>query len=365
MVTVAISGGGTGGHITPALAVGEALMELTRDSGAGIRYYSTDRPVDELMYESAGVDRVVIDSPRLDTGTIAGRLTRLPFRAMRALSQARRSLRETGADVAFGTGGYSSFFVLLAARTLGLPTALHDSNSLPGRANRLAARFCTEVYAGFRSANRLFGGRAIITGNPVRRGMISIDPAAARRRLGLDEDRFVLLFLGGSQGASFLNDLALASPSDVSVIIQSGERDFGRVSERAGDDPRFLVVAFHHFMPLLYSAADLVIARAGAMTLAEIEHFGMPSILVPYPFAKDDHQSVNASEFCEGGRGVVIRQEEADPDTFHGLVASLRDEGTGRLAEMRRALAATPRAESDPAVAIATRLLRLAERGAA
>ncbi|MBN1434728.1 glycosyltransferase, partial [Candidatus Fermentibacterales bacterium] len=196
---VAISGGGTGGHISPALAVGAALEEMLGPDRSDVVYYATTRPVDAAMYGEAGVRWEVLDSPRIDTGGMIARLL-LPARSARALLRARAKLVASGASVAFGTGGYPSFFMLLAARTLRIPCALHESNSRPGRANRLASRFCKEVYVGFGSACDRFGDKAVHTGNPVRSAMERMPRSDALRELGLDPEGPVVLFLGGSQG---------------------------------------------------------------------------------------------------------------------------------------------------------------------
>jgi UDP-N-acetylglucosamine--N-acetylmuramyl-(pentapeptide) pyrophosphoryl-undecaprenol N-acetylglucosamine transferase len=364
MVRVAISGGGTGGHIAPALAVGEALERLLGESEVDVTYYSTDRPVDREMYGDAGVECRVIDSPRIDKGGIAARLA-LPFRALRACRQARVYLRSDHTEVAFGTGGYSSFFVLLAARLLGIPAALHDSNALPGRSNRLASRFCDRVFTGFESAGGFFGKKAVFTGNPVRSGLLlaELDRDSAAAELGLEVREAVVLFLGGSQGASFLNDLALEAPDEISVVAQTGERDFERVRQRARADSSMVVLPFHHRMSLLYSCADLVVARAGAMTLTEIEHYSLPCVLIPYPHAMDDHQTVNASEFCRDGRGLLVQQSEIDQGAFWQLVGDLFTEGS-RLESMKLAYeGARAKRGGRPSETIARSLLDLAGKG--
>lgn len=328
---VSIVGGGTGGHISPAIAVGETISELRPD--AEITYIRTPRPVDRRMYEDMGDAVHVLDPPRIDRG-IRDMLL-LPWRAVREYRRTRRLLRDIGTSVLFATGGYPSFLPLLAARRLGIPTAIHESNSIPGRTNRLAARFSDLVMTGFRSASARFRGRTLFTGNPVRPSMKRYETARARRELGVPPDAGLVLFLGGSQGARALNDMALQAPEGTYVILQCGSRDLERVRGLAEGRSNIRVFDFVDDPALLYSAADIAVARSGAMTVAELAWFRLPAVFIPYPFAADDHQRWNAAEVVECGGALVMDQDSTSPaDLWRSVSGLLEDRGQReRMAE--------------------------------
>lgn len=319
MVRVVIAGGGTGGHITPALAVAEAFRLIQVDTS--VSFLATPRSVDSRMYGKAGVNYTVLDSPRIDTGNALKKLT-LPYRFLKTYLNVRSYLKLHDPDIVLGTGGYASFFVILAARSLNIKTVLHESNSIPGRANRIAARFCDRIYAGFYSAVGKFRNKNVVyTGNPVR--LQQIEKAEALSRLGLRNDLPVVLFLGGSQGASFINNMALESPGETQVILQCGKSDYRRVSEMSDHRRNFLVLPFSDDMEILYSAADLAVARSGAMTIAELCRFRLPALFIPYPLATDNHQKTNAAEIEETGAAMVLLQEKLNSATLWRIISTI------------------------------------------
>jgi UDP-N-acetylglucosamine--N-acetylmuramyl-(pentapeptide) pyrophosphoryl-undecaprenol N-acetylglucosamine transferase len=242
-------------------------------------------------------------------------------------------LLDLAPDLVFATGGYSSFFTIAAARSLGIPSVLHDSNSIPGRSNRMASRLAGSVMLGFRSAVSYFPDKGIHTGNPVRDSLQRIRKDEARDSLGIGEGKTVL-FLGGSQGAAAINDLALAmSKPGLTVILQSGERDFDRMGELVRGRECFHLVGFVDDPSPLYSAADICVARSGAMTIAELCWFRLPAIFVPYPHAADDHQTANAAELVDAGGGLCMKESKLTPDSlWHELDGLLSS--PGRLREM-------------------------------
>ena len=330
-----IAGGGTGGHISPAISVAESLWKLEPDSR--IDFVCTPRPVDARMY--GRFERIVhvLNSPRIDRGGIPAKLA-LPFRALKAFFDSRNILERLKPDLVFATGGYSSFFVMVAARSMGITSVLHDSNSIPGRSNRLASRFAAVVMLGFRCAERFFPRKALYTGNPVRDSLRHTGAEEARRELGLDSSP-VVLFLGGSQGARSINDLANAvSQSGVSVILQCGERDLPRVRELTRGRNKFVLTGFVDDPSLLYSAADLCVARSGALTIAELCWFRLPAVFIPYPHAADDHQTANAREIAAIGGATVIHEGDDTTDRLGDELRRLLD-NPEELAVMSRSLA--------------------------
>jgi UDP-N-acetylglucosamine--N-acetylmuramyl-(pentapeptide) pyrophosphoryl-undecaprenol N-acetylglucosamine transferase len=278
---IAIAGGGTGGHISPAIAVAESIWSV--DPSTVIDFLGTPRPVDARMYSRFGDHFHILHPPRVDRGP-AGALL-LPFRALASLKESRGLIRRLGSEVLFATGGYPSFFPVLAAKTLGIPSIIHESNSVPGRANRMAARFATEILTGFRAAGAAFHRPVTCTGNPIRSSLRRMDPSAALACLGLREGFRTVLFLGGSQGAMALNGMVPSAPPGVNVIVQCGAADEQRMRESCAGNPGVLTVGFMDDPSVLYSAADLAVARAGSMTIAELAWYRLPSVLVPYPSA--------------------------------------------------------------------------------
>jgi UDP-N-acetylglucosamine--N-acetylmuramyl-(pentapeptide) pyrophosphoryl-undecaprenol N-acetylglucosamine transferase len=355
MIKAFFAAGGTGGHISPALAVASALEEITEVES---RFIATCRPVDRRMYSHLGERVYYMDSPRLDGGGLPGKLL-LPLRALSVLRTARRILREEGADVLLGTGGYSSFYSVAAARSLGVRSLLHESNTFAGRSNRLASRFADLTLTGFPSAGDGLCGPVEWAGNPVRPSLSRMNPLEARRSLGIPIDRQVVLFLGGSQGASALNDLALHAPSEVFVVLQCGERDLLRARKLASGRSDLLLLPFVDDPSPLYSAADLAIARAGAMTTAELCWFRLPSVLVPYPYAAGGHQRLNALELTDAGAARLVPQEEAG-SLLWGTAEDLLEDADARSG-MSRALAELM--PENPAYRIARRLLQAVEEG--
>ncbi|MGM0627166.1 MAG: UDP-N-acetylglucosamine--N-acetylmuramyl-(pentapeptide) pyrophosphoryl-undecaprenol N-acetylglucosamine transferase [Candidatus Fermentibacterota bacterium] len=354
MIRAFFAAGGTGGHISPALAVASAMEEL---GDVDARFIATCRTVDRRMYAPLGERVYYIDSPRIDRG--GPRSLLLPFRALSTLRLVRGILRAGAADVLLGTGGYSSFYAMVAARTLGIPAVLHESNTVAGRSNRLASRFADLTLTGFGAGRAGLSGTVERAGNPVRPSLSRMNPLEARRTLGIPMDRPAVLFLGGSQGARALNDLALRAPEEVFVILQCGETDLLRVRKEAGERRGIRVVAFADDPSALYSAADLAVARAGAMTTAELCWFRLPSVLVPYPYAAGDHQRGNAGELESAGGAVMLDQDVAGKSLWP-LVESLLEEPERRRG-MSTALAGLM--PENPAYAIARRLLETAGEG--
>jgi UDP-N-acetylglucosamine--N-acetylmuramyl-(pentapeptide) pyrophosphoryl-undecaprenol N-acetylglucosamine transferase len=332
-VKIVLAGGGTGGHIATALAVADALCESA--PGMDVEFVATPRAVDREMYAPFGDAVKVLNPPRIDGGLL-GKLL-LPVSAAIAVARASSLLGEMNPSAILATGGYSSFFCVIAGWLRGIPVLLHESNAVPGKANRLAGCFARRVLVGFECAGRVFGGKAVVTGNPVRASLRRMNRQEAGRLLGLDPSKPTVLVLGGSQGARTLNDLALTAPANLQIVLQCGERDYERVSSKAQGRPGFLVVPFAGDPAPIYSAADLAIARAGAMTLTELCHFGIPSILVPYPFAADDHQTANAAVAASSGGAIIMSEADLSADRVWDLISELLAD-PARLSGMSRVL---------------------------
>lgn len=313
MSSFLISCGGTGGHLSPGIALAEAL----RAQGHEVCLLISQKKVDARLSEKYPQLRF----ERMPGAGFSWRPWQL-FRCATAQAQAfvrcLRMIRRTQADAVVGFGGFTSAPIVLAALVSGVPSALHESNRVPGLAIRTLGRFARRVY--LPPGIALAGVRPTATrhvGMPVRREIGRTPQAAARAALGLDPNQRVLVVLGGSQGASALNDWArqragalAAAGVQLYVVTGLGKGDATVVEakSRPGEKVRAVYVPFSDRMAEVMSAADLVVTRAGAGSLAELIRCETPAILVPYPHAADDHQRANAAYFERQGGGVVVEQ---------------------------------------------------------
>lgn len=346
---ILIACGGTGGHLFPGIAVGEAL----RARGHEVMLLISEKKVDSeasakythLRFETTpAVAKPPTFSPRM-----------LPFlwKLWGSIRRCKQVIREFQADAVIGMGGFTSLPPVYAGHKLGLKTFIHDSNARPGRANVLTSRFCTRVFLGLDAAKPFFPAReTVTTGTPVRPEITHLpsrEEAAAR--FGLNPERPTILVTGGSQGARRLNELcaeaAASLPPETQVLHIAGALDFQRVSEIAEGRPGYKVLGFCDQMPSAYAIADLVIARSGASSLTEISIAGHPSILVPYPHAADDHQTRNAEVFAAAGAAKLVQERDLDAEKLAGMAASLLQDlpSYKRMAKAARALAIPDAAE--------------------
>jgi len=310
---LAVAGGGTGGHIFPALAVAREFRR--REPGTRVLYLGAAGRLEERVVPLEG-DAVRFHGLRVRG--LKGQGPRAAATALalatRAVAECRREIAAFGADLLLGTGGYSSGPAAVAARSLGIPVVLQEQNAVPGLTNRLLGRIARKVFIAFEPARRFFpAGRTVLAGNPVRDEAIGAGGEVGRNP-GLR-----LLVLGGSQGARGVNRLVTgalpaikAAGLDVSFVHQSGDSECEAVrAAYRGEGLSAEVAAFYDAMGGRYTAADLVVARAGAGTIAEIAVNGRPAILIPFPHAAGDHQRVNARWLAERG-GALIVEENAD-----------------------------------------------------
>jgi UDP-N-acetylglucosamine--N-acetylmuramyl-(pentapeptide) pyrophosphoryl-undecaprenol N-acetylglucosamine transferase len=344
-----IAGGGTGGHIAPALAVGNRASD-----DFNVFYACTPRPVDKTMYKNANGPVHVMNPPRIDRGM----KVLLPFTALRALISAVKLLKKNNIHVVLGTGGYSSYFAVVAAWLLRKPAALLETNAIPGKSNRFASRFCREAYTGFSGGASGLHCIARHTGTPVSDSFTIMEKAEARKALGVPVDKPVILFLGGSQGAAGINDLALGIHEGVTVLLQCGTRDYQRVRKLAQGKQNTIVEPFIGDLSQWYSAAELAVARAGGQTIAELSVFRLPAVLIPFPFAAEDHQTANAAVVEMAGAAILRQQEGLSSDMLSALLLRLISK-TGELDEMKTAMAAIYPPE--PAGRIAEHLRELSQ----
>ncbi|HEY3348026.1 MAG TPA: undecaprenyldiphospho-muramoylpentapeptide beta-N-acetylglucosaminyltransferase [Nitrospirota bacterium] len=323
---IVIAGGGTGGHLYPGIAV---AREIIKDGGE-VLFIGTGRGIEARVLPKEGLTLRTIRAGRLKGTGLVERIKTLAGIPL-GIIEARKVLKEFGPDAVMGVGGYASFPAVAAAKTLGLPVLLQEQNAYPGLTNRTLGKVADKVALGFAEADRFFPkGKSVFTGNPVRQLSVS-DKAEALKFFGLEEGRTTVLAFGGSGGAHTINKgmtdalSYLADLKDsVQFIHQTGQRDFETVEaayKASGFTAR--VSAFIYEMDKAYACAGLAVCRSGALTLAELAALGKPALLIPYPFAADNHQEVNARTLESAGAAKVLTDREATGQRLAQEIKSL------------------------------------------
>lgn len=340
---ILIACGGTGGHLFPGIAVGEAL----RARGHEVMLLISEKKVDsEASAKYTHLEFKTVPAVAKPP-TLSPRMLPFLWKLWGSIGQCKSILREFKADAVLGMGGFTSLPPVYAGHKLGLKTFIHDSNARPGRANVMTCRFCTRVFLGLDAAKAFFPNReTVITGTPVRPEIMNLPSREEAALLfGLDPARPVIVVTGGSQGARRLNELsaqaAASLPPEMQVLHIAGALDFQRVSEITQGRSGYKVLGFCAQMASAYAVADLIIARSGASSMTEIAIAGIPAILVPYPYAADDHQTRNAEVFDSAGAAKLVQERDLDAQKLASLATSiLQDLPTyKRMAKAARALA--------------------------
>jgi UDP-N-acetylglucosamine--N-acetylmuramyl-(pentapeptide) pyrophosphoryl-undecaprenol N-acetylglucosamine transferase len=334
---IVIACGGTGGHLFPGVAVAQELKARGHD----VRLLISEKKVDAAAskkYEDLQFEKVeAIAKP----STFSLKMIPFLFKFWKTTRYCYSLLKKVEADAVLGMGGFTSMPPVIAGKRLGLKCFVHDSNALPGKANRLTARYCDAVLLGMASAKSYFPKSAVeVTGTPVRKEIKQLpDRQWAAEKFGLDAQKKTILVMGGSQGAKRLNSIVVETSKampDVQFIHLTGSFDYQRVKEELGDGENHKLIEFCDDMPAVFALSDLAVSRSGASSMTELAYVGLPSILIPYPYAADDHQSYNAGEFVEHGAAVMFQESELDAGT---LVAEISEifEGGEKLKQMQLA----------------------------
>lgn len=326
-IRLVITGGGTGGHLFPGVAVAEAI--LADKPGSQVLFIGTDRQVDSQVLGNRPFATTSIRCQGLKGRSLVdriGALCQLP----QAVWSAGRILKKFRPDLVLGVGGYVTGPVVLAARLLGVTTCIHEQNSVPGLANRWLGKIVRRIFISLPGSEKYFPvDRTRLTGNPVRAEILA---AAGQERGKGGNDGLTLLVLGGSQGAHRLNLLVAEGliarknllPPGFLVIHQTGRQDEEMVRElyrQGGINTR--VSGFITDMAGTYRQADLLVSRAGATSLAELCVMGRPAILVPYPYAADNHQEFNARQVAESGGALLCKESDLTPENLAETIISL------------------------------------------
>lgn len=361
-LSVVIAGGGTGGHLFPGIAVAREMIR--RVPGARVTFAGTSRGLEAKVVPAEGFELDVIRSAGLKGKSMLARL-RGALLIVPSLLDAWRVISRRRPQVVVGVGGYSSGPIVLMARLRGVKTLVLEQNAVPGLTNRLLARIVHAAAVTYEETLTHFRGRGFVSGNPVREEFFSAASAASASPGPDARPSHKVLVLGGSQGAHVLNvAVAAAAPGLVNrlpsleVLHQTGARDLEtvRAAYRSAGVPARAESFLNPVAPEM-AAADLVICRAGATTLAELAASGRPAILVPYAAATDDHQRRNARVLVSAGAAAMVEESELSGDRLTRLVVELLEDGARRTA-MARAMHRQARPEA--AGLIVARLLELA-----
>ncbi|MBP7402450.1 MAG: undecaprenyldiphospho-muramoylpentapeptide beta-N-acetylglucosaminyltransferase [Clostridia bacterium] len=355
-----VAGGGTGGHIQPAIAIADAYAAANPD--VEIRFCGTAKGMESTLVPAAGYPYHAVRASGFPR-RLSAALWRAAADFVAGRRECARLIRTYRPFAVVGTGGYVCGPLVSAAKKAGVPVLLHEQNAYPGKANRYLSRGAHTVCISYEGTERYFGkaGDTLLTGNPVREVFFRTRSEDARKSLGLaDGDRMVLV-LGGSQGAASITEAILAwsragLPDRVRIVLMVGRKNFEGILREAaglhGIDVRDYIQDVHVYM----AAADLLVCRAGALTCAEIAALGKPSVLVPYPYAAGDHQTFNALAFEREGASLHVPDGAFTPSAAGGILESLLAD-PDRLRSM--GLAAATLAKPDAAASIAERLARI------
>ncbi len=354
-------GGGTGGHVYPAIAIADAVQALRPE--ARIVFAGTQDRLEARAVPEAGYALHPITAQGFQRWASASNLL-LPIRVMQGLMQSWRLVGAIKPDVAVGTGGYVAGPVLLAAWLRGRPLLVQEQNAYAGLTNRVLSRLASRIHLAFPEAREWVPSeRAVVSGNPTRRALREANRRDARAAFGLPEGGRVLLVMGGSLGSAAINGAvehnleALLAEEDMHVVWQTGERYYDAVVDEVEGHPHLRIVEYIDRMDAAYAAADLVVCRAGALTCSELMVTGTPAVLVPSPNVTADHQTKNARSLERAGAAVLLPEPKLDARLDEVVVDLLGDPETlNQMAE-----AARERARPDAAETIARDVLTLAD----
>ncbi|MBD1379933.1 undecaprenyldiphospho-muramoylpentapeptide beta-N-acetylglucosaminyltransferase [Metabacillus arenae] len=313
---IVVSGGGTGGHIYPALAL---IKEIKRNhADVEFLYIGTEKGLEKKIVEREGIPFKSIEITGFKRSLSFENIKTI-MRFLKGVNKSRRYLKEFKADVVIGSGGFVCGPVVYAAAKSNIPTVIHEQNSLPGITNKFLARYVDKIAICFEEARSFFPeNKTVLTGNPRASEVVGVDGAKGRASLGLKPGKKSVLIFGGSRGAKPINDAVLEminsiDQKDYEVIYVTGEVHYEKVMMEAGKtrkSDKLIIKPFIHNMPEVLAGVDLIVSRAGATSLAEITALGLPSILIPSPYVTANHQEKNAKALSDSGAALVLLEKD-------------------------------------------------------
>jgi UDP-N-acetylglucosamine--N-acetylmuramyl-(pentapeptide) pyrophosphoryl-undecaprenol N-acetylglucosamine transferase len=344
---ILVTGGGTGGHIYPAISI--ALGYKERHKNTEILYVGRQEGLESEIVPSSGLEYKSIPITYLKKKNLRGIVNYL-VSLCKALLKSRRIIKDFKPDIIVGTGGYVTGPLMFVGQRLGIKTVLHESNAYPGKANRFFSKRAELVFVSYEDAIKRFpdAKNVVMSGTPVRKEFSTVRREESRQALGIKEDEIVVLSFGGSGGAKKLNESVMelmkkmSGEKSVRFIHVTGKTYYNVFIKRQLDldikfEDNINVMSYIDDMPMYMSAADLMITRGGALTLAEIMVLGTPSILIPSPNVTDNHQEHNARALSDKGAAILLKEDEMDYFTLYEQIMALVNE-PAKLSEIRKAL---------------------------
>ena len=315
---ILVSGGGTGGHIYPAIAFIKEVKKHQPD--AEFLYIGTEKGLEKTIVERENISFKSIEITGFKRKLSIENIKTI-MRFLKGTSLSKKYIKEFKPDVVLGTGGYVCGPVVYAAAKLNIPTIIHEQNSVPGLTNKFLSKYVNKVALCFEEAGQYFPkDKTVLTGNPRASEVIGNDGTRGKQSVGLDPTKKVVLIVGGSRGAKPINDafievLPKVREKNYQVLYVTGEVHYENVLKevnKVGNPDNVIIKPFLHNMPEVLAGVDLIVARAGATTLAEITALGIPSILIPSPYVTNNHQEKNARALGDNGAAIVRLEKEMD-----------------------------------------------------
>ncbi len=332
---ILMSGGGTGGHIFPAIAIAQEIQK--RFPQAEFLFIGANGKMEMEKVPQAGFQIVGLNIAGFDRGNVLKNF-KLPFKLLSSLTKARKTIKEFQPDFAIGTGGFASGPALFMAANLGVPIFVQEQNSLPGKTNTYLAKKAKAVFTAYPNMDHFFPKtKTFFLGNPVRKTIITdlIDKELAKEQLGLDRNKLTILSVGGSLGSRTLNNgwkenVKQITEKDYQLIWQTGKLDYKELSENSRISNLKSQISLKEFisdMALAYSAADVIVSRAGAIAISELAMTKKPIVLVPFPFAAEDHQTKNAITLVEKNAARIVKDSEMAENFWPTVLQICENEG--------------------------------------
>jgi UDP-N-acetylglucosamine--N-acetylmuramyl-(pentapeptide) pyrophosphoryl-undecaprenol N-acetylglucosamine transferase len=339
---IIIAGGGTGGHIFPAIAVAQAIRQL--QPNAAILFVGAKGKMEMEKVPQAGFIIEGLTIAGFNRTHILKNIT-LPFKLVKSFVQVGAIFKKFKPNAVFGVGGYSSFPVLKYAQTKNIPTFIHESNAFAGKSNKLLSENATKIFTGTSGMERFFPADKIqVSGNPVRNNITNnkYTKEVALLKFGLLPNRKTLLVVGGSLGAASINaaikdNLSLFTEKDIQLIWQTGKPNASEYEKAAAQFSNVYVSSFIDDMSAAYAAADFVVSRSGAMAVAEISIVNKPCVFVPYPYAAEDHQTFNAMSLVNEGAAAMIPDKEVSQQLTPTIIELFNNDKAMELMKARLA----------------------------
>lgn len=356
---ILLSGGGTGGHIFPAVAIAQEIQK--RFPEAEFLFIGANGKMEMEKVPQAGFKIEGLNIAGFDRGNLLKNLG-LPFKIVSSLLKAKKIIKDFKPDFAVGTGGFASGPALYVAAQMEIPTFIQEQNSLPGKTNVFNAKKAKAVFTAYPDMEKYFSGtNTFFLGNPIRQNIITdlIDKDLAKEKLGLDQNKLTILSVGGSLGSRTLNhawedNLDKLKDKGYQLIWQTGKTDYQNILDRLqsdnhqpSTDNQMLVREFISDMALAYSAADVIVSRAGAIAISELAVAKKPILLVPFPFAAEDHQTKNALTLVKKNAARMVKDDEMKDKFWQTLLEICEDENLRKEMSQNLEFFAKPKATEE------------------